>query len=324
MLRVSNIVTIVIPNYNNIELLKKTMDSIYRNYYDIQTIVVDNNSKDDISNVVKLYKNVKLLKLDKNYGFAKAVNEGIKSSETEFVILLNNDIEVETGFIENLLDVINKDEKVFSVSSKMIQYHDRTKIDDAGDEYTILGYTIKRGNDEFINCYDKDKEVFSSCAGAAIYRKKVFDEIGFFDESFFAYMEDVDIGFRARIYGYKNMYCSNAIVYHIGSATTGSKYNSFKVRLAARNNIYVVYKNMPLLMILLNLPFLLTGFLIKAVFFAAKGFGKDYSIGLLDGFKGLKDIKKIKFKSKNLIKYIKIQMMMIWNTFYYLILKIIK
>ncbi|MCX7884025.1 MAG: glycosyltransferase, partial [Caloramator sp.] len=135
----SNIVTIIIPNYNNIELLKKTLNSIYKYYNDIKTIVVDNNSKEDVQKIIKCFKNVEFIKLDKNYGFAKAVNEGIKSSDSEFVVLLNNDVEVEKGWLENLLALIKKDEKIFSVSSKMIQYNDRTKIDDAGDEYTILG-----------------------------------------------------------------------------------------------------------------------------------------------------------------------------------------
>lgn len=318
----SNIVTIIIPNYNNIELLKKTLNSIYKYYNDTKTIVVDNNSKEDVQKIIKCFDNVELINLDKNYGFAKAVNEGIKLSNSEFVVLLNNDVEVEKGWLESLLDLIKNDEKIFSVSSKMIQYNDRTKIDDAGDEYTILGYTIKRGNNEYTHNFNTDKEIFSSCAGAAIYRKKIFDKIGYFDEEFFAYMEDVDIGFRARIYGYKNMYCSSAVVYHIGSATTGSKYNSFKVRTAARNNIFLIYKNMPILMLLLNLPFLILGFLIKTLFFILKGYGKDYIKGLFDGLKGIKRIKKIKFNSKNTLNYIKIELKMIYNTFYYPVLKL--
>ncbi|MCX7884321.1 MAG: glycosyltransferase family 2 protein, partial [Caloramator sp.] len=196
------------------------------------------------------------------------------------------------------------------------------KIDDAGDEYTILGYTIKRGNNEYIHNFNTDKEIFSSCAGAAIYRKKIFDKIGYFDEEFFAYMEDVDIGFRAGIYGYKNMYCSSAIVYHIGSATTGSRYNGFKVRTAARNNIFLIYKNMPFLMLLLNLPFLILGFLIKTLFFILKGYGKDYIKGLSDGFKGIKSIEKVKFSPENILNYIKIEFRIIYNTFYYPVLKL--
>ena len=115
--------------------------------------------------------------------------------------------------------------------------------------------------------YTKDDTVFTACAGAAIYRRSVFDEIGFFDESHFAYLEDIDIGYRAMIYGYKNCFCSSALVYHVGSGTSGSKYNTFKVKLSARNSVWLNYKNMPLLQLILNFLPLLLGYLVKYLFF---------------------------------------------------------
>ena len=174
--------------------------------------------------------------------------------------MLNNDTVAKENWLEELVKCIQKDKKVFSVCSKMIMYNETDIIDDAGDEYNLLGWTLKRGDGQPISSYNKIEEVFSSCAGAAIYRRSILDEIGYFDEHFFAYMEDVDISYRAKIHGYKNIYCANAQIYHIGSATSGSKYNPFKVKLAARNNVYVPYKNMPILQILINLPFLALGF----------------------------------------------------------------
>ncbi len=115
---------------------------------------------------------------------------------------------------------------------------------------------------------------FTSCAGAAIYRKKIFEKIGYFDEEHFAYLEDIDVGYRARINGYENWYAPKAIVYHIGSGTSGSRYNHFKTRYSSRNNIYLIYKNMPFLQILLNLPFLILGFGMKILFFTQKRNGK--------------------------------------------------
>ncbi len=105
----------------------------------------------------------------------------------------------------------------------MVQYQNRDKIDDAGDEYTILGWTKRVGYNKSSNNYNHQREIFSACAGAAIYRKSVFDKIGLFDENFFAYMEDVDISYRARIHGYKCIYCPEAVVYHRGSGTSGSQ-----------------------------------------------------------------------------------------------------
>lgn len=316
-------ISIIIPNYNGRNYISACLDSLFKqSLIPFEIIVVDNASKDESLKIVERYKDVRLIKLDKNYGFSKAVNKGIKAAKGDYVVLLNNDTEVDKDWLLELVNCIEKDDKIFSCSSKMLRYHERDKIDDAGDEYNILGWAYKRGDGASIEKYNSNEPVFSSCAGAAIYRKKVFEEIGYFDENFFAYMEDVDVSYRAKIKGYKNVYCSRAIVYHIGSATSGSKYNSFKVRLAARNNIYVVYKNMPFIQLVINLPFLLLGFLIKGVFFGLKGFGKDYFNGIIDGFKGLKNIKKTKFKFKNLKNYIAIEIKMIINTFKYVFKKI--
>ena len=103
-----------------------------------------------------------------------------------------------------------------------------------------MGLCKRKGKD--IHTYEKEEKIFASCAGAAIYRKKIFDELGYFDEEHFAYLEDMDVGYRARIYGYENWYAPDAMVYHVGSGTSGSRYNQFKIRYSSRNNIYLIYK----------------------------------------------------------------------------------
>lgn len=316
-------ISIIIPNYNGFNYLSRCLNSLSSQDFDsFEVIIVENASKDESIRIIEKYKDVRLIKLDKNYGFSKAVNQGIKIAKGDYVVLLNNDTEVNENWLLELKNCIEKDEKIFSCSSKMLRYNEREKIDDAGDEYNLFGWAHKRGDGALKDKYNKDCYVFSSCGGAAIYRKKVFDEIGYFDDNFFAYMEDVELCYRAKINGYKNVYCSKAIVYHIGSATSGSKYNSFKVRLAARNNIYVIYKNMPFIQFVINLPFLLLGFLIKGVFFSIKGFGKDYFSGIVEGFKGLKKLTKTKFKLKNIKNYFGIQFEMIINAFKYVFEKI--
>lgn len=309
--------SIIIPNYNGKKYIKTCIDSLYNQtikFYEI--IIIDNNSQDGSYDYIeKEYPNVKPIKLEKNYGFSKAVNEGIKASKGEFVILLNNDTEVKGDWLEKLLNCIEKDEKIFSCCSKMIRYNEKEKIDDAGDEYTVLGWAHKCGDGANIDKYSKDRQIFSSCAGAAIYRKEVFNEIGYFDENFFAYLEDVDVSYRANIYGYKNIYCSGAKVYHIGSGTTGSRYNAFKVRLSVRNNIYLIYKNMPLIQLTINILFLLIGWFVKLLFFKKQGYGKEYIEGTLEALKTLNDIKRIKFKWKNTFNYINIEYKLIVNVF---------
>lgn len=313
-------VSIVIPNYNAFELLKKCIISIKeKTKEEIEIIIVDNASKDLDMDYINNLENVKFIYLDKNYGFSKAVNEGILNSNSEYIILLNNDTEIEFGFVEKLLEQIKSDEHIFSVSSKMIDYRNRKIIDDAGDEYSIVGWTKKVGNGKSIDKFVKPRKIFSSCAGAAIYRKRIFEEIGYFDESFFAYLEDVDICYRANINGYKNVFCPDAIVYHVGSATSGSKHNDFKVKLSARNNIYLVVKNMPILQLILNVPFLCIGFFVKYLFFLKKGLGKSYLLGIKEALLSIKKIQKPKFKFKNIINYLIIELRLIANLFLYFI-----
>lgn len=315
-------ITIVIPNYNGNKYLRDCLESIYKQTYtDYEIIIIDNGSTDGSYEWLSVYKDIIFQQLDKNYGFSRAVNEGIKFAKGEYVLLLNNDTEICQGFLEALLEVMEKDQKIFGVSSKMIQYHDKTLIDDAGDEYTVVGWGYKRGDGNSINDFTKEERVFSACAGAALYRKEVFDKIGYFDENFFAYMEDVDISYRANIYGYKNMYAPEAKVYHIGSATSGGRYNSFKIKLSARNNVYVPYKNMPLLQLVVNAPCLLVGYVIKQRVFAKKGFGKEYKEGLIEGFKTLKQIKKLPFSFRNIPYYCYIEWLLIKNTFKYIATK---
>ncbi len=171
-----------------------------------------------------------------------------------------------------------------------------------------------RGVGRSVNLYQKSCRVFSACAGAAIYRRAVFDEIGLFDELHFAYLEDIDVGWRAKLYGYDNVYCPDAAVYHVGSGTSGSRYNSFKVRLAARNCIYLNYKNMPGWQILLNAPFLLAGIFVKYLFFVKNGFGGDYVSGLKEGIRTRKQCRRVPGLLKRFGAELKVQFEMICGT----------
>ena len=145
----------------------------------------------------------------------------------------------------------------------------------------------------------------------------MFEKIGYFDEMHFAYLEDIDVGYRARIAGYANMYCPTAVVYHVGSGTSGSKYNSFKVRLAARNNVYLNYKNMPLLQLVLNAIPIAVGMAVKLGFFKKIGFGREYAQGVREGFSTAGKCRKVRFQWKNLWNYVGIQIELIWGTAVY-------
>ncbi len=312
-------ISIVIPNYNGNKYLPKCLKSISRQTYkDYEVIIIDNASTDGSYEWIKDYPDIEFQVLEKNYGFSIAVNCGIQKAKGEYVLLLNNDTELFEDFLEKILRAIEKDNKVFAVSSKMIQYHHQDLIDDAGDEYTVVGWGHKRGDGAPIDTYMKPKRVFSACAGAALYRKEVFEQIGCFDEAFFAYLEDMDICYRANIFGYKNIYYPEAKVYHIGSATSGGKYSDFKIKLSGRNNIYVIYKNMPLLQLLINLPCLLVGYWIKQWVFKRRGYPTAFKEGTWEGLKTLKKVKKIPFKFRHIPYYLYIEWVLIRNIFVYM------
>ena len=143
----------------------------------------------------------------------------------------------------------------------------------------------------------------------------VLKQSGVMDEKHFAYLEDLDLGYRARIAGYRNRYIPDAKVYHVGSETTGSRYNEKKVFLAARNSMFVIYKNMPLLQFLINLPFLFAGVLVKWLFFCKKGFGRRYLEGIAEGIGQCRTCRKVRFKVGNLRNYVKIEWELITNIF---------
>lgn len=304
--------TVVIPNYNGIKYMDDCLASLYRGVVVPEIIVVDNHSGDGSPEMVKeKYPKVRLIVFTENRGFSAAVNVGIKAADTEYVLLLNNDTVADERMVMELEKALEEDPGAFSAGAKMISLYAPERLDGAGDFYCALGWAFARGKDKPRDLFSKPGRIFSACGGAALYRRKLFDNVGYFDENHFAYLEDIDLGYRANIYGYHNIYAPEAEVFHAGSAVSGSRHNAFKVSLSARNSIYLIYKNMPFFQVLLNLPFLIAGYLVKGFFFTLKGMGGIYFKGVLKGIKlsfskeGRE--KKVRFSNKNLKNYVWIQ-----------------
>ena len=314
--------TIIIPNYNGIKYMENCLISLAEE--PARVIVVDNGSVDGSREVVKeKFPAVRVVALDKNYGFCGAVNRGIAESRkdnTTYVILLNNDTVVEPGFVRALERALDGDKRIFSGAARMVNMQRPELIDDAGDYYCALGWAFAAGKDKPAADYGRTREIFSACGGACIYRRSILAKIGLLDENHFAYLEDVDLGYRAKIHGYRNLYVPEAVVRHAGSGVSGSRHNAFKVELSAKNSVYLVYKNMPLLQILLNLPFLLAGFLIKTLFFLKKGLGKSWLQGTKKGLQlccsPQGQANKVTFSAKRLPAYARIQWEL-WRNLWY-------
>ena len=317
-------VTVVVPNYNGIKYIEACLDSLREQTFgDFKCVVVDNGSSDGSSGIVERdYPEVRLIEMGSNTGFTGAVNAGIdyaKRAGSEYVILLNNDTESDPDFIRKLVREMEKDKRIFSAQAKLLKMNDESKADDTGDFYCALGWGYARGSGKDEKRYAKKTGIFFSCGGAAIYRMSVIEEIGAFDDSMFAYLEDCDIGWRARTRGYRNIFVPEARVKHAGSASSGSRHNEFKVSHSAPNSIYIIRKNMPLLQILINIVFLFAGFLIKLLFFAAKGYGKTYLDGIKRGFamsfKDTANCRKNTFRTEYVRHYIAIQLELWVNMF---------
>ena len=310
-------VSVITPNYNGEKFLEDYFSSLNRDSECIGEVIIVDNGSDDSS--IEFIENnsfefpVVLIRNNENRGFAKAVNQGILKAKYDYVFLLNNDTEIEKGSIRPMLELFEED--IFSIQAKMLKADDRNLIDDAGDEYNLLGWTKKLGENQPSDSYGEVLEIFSSCAGAAVYRKDLLIELGLFDGEYFAYMEDVDLALRSQIRNYRSLMCPEAAVYHIGSATSGSRYNEFKVRIAARNNVWTIYKNFPTYLKIINFLFIFSGFLIKYIFFLKKGFGKHYLEGVREGLNTRFNVKKVDFKDTH---YLRLEYKLIINTLKFL------
>ena len=241
-------VTVVIPNWNGRELLEVVLPGLAaQRYRDFRTLVVDNGSSDgSVEYLRETWPDVDVLALPSNVGFAPAVNHGIAASrDSELVALLNNDMELEPDWLGALVAALDAEPRAGSATSKLIDFHDRRLLDGAGDELRWSGVCVRRGQglpDD--GSFDEPREVFSACAGAALYRRAAFDDVGVFDEDFFAYLEDVDWGLRARLRGWGCRYAPDSVAYHMGGATT-RRQSDLEIYLNRRNQLALILKNFP-------------------------------------------------------------------------------
>jgi GT2 family glycosyltransferase len=246
-------VDIVIPNFNGRHLLADCLHSIrLQTYSHWRVTVVDNGSSDgSVQFLQEEFPEVYSIALPENTGFSAAVNTGIRAGSRALVFLLNNDTELAEDCLQRLVEAGENLPQYAYFAPKMLNYHQREFLDGAGEGYLRGGAGYRLGTMERdTEPYDCPRPVFGACGGAALYRRQLFDDVGFFDEDFFAYLEDVDFNLRASRAGKYCYYVPEAIVYHIGSATTGSKFNSLTIKLSTRNSFYILAKNYPFFLLI--------------------------------------------------------------------------
>lgn len=243
-------VSVVIPSWNGRAWLDVVLPSLERQRFrDFEAIVVDNGSSDgSVEHLRERWPWAQVVALAHNVGFAAGVNRGIESARGEYVALVNNDMELHEDFLGALVAGLDSEPAAASVTAKMLDLEARDLIDGAGDVLRWSGVVMPRGRGERDDGqYDIPAEVFSACGGAALYRRAALDEVGPFDEAFFAQMEDVDWGLRARLLGYGCRYVPGAIAYHKGSASMRGegRPDPWFWGLAVRNCIWMWAKGYP-------------------------------------------------------------------------------
>ncbi len=243
----SRTITVVIPTYNGIKYIPDCLDSLKGQLRrPDEIIVVDDGSTDETASLIaRSYPEVRLIRLESNRGFATAINEGIRRCQTDHIALLNNDARAEPQWLSELARTLDEQPSTGSCSSKMLFANRPDIVNSIGIGFTRagtafdVGYGQKDGEK-----FNYPRPIFGACAGAALYRRKLFQDVGLFDEDLFMWYEDADLSFRAQLAGYRCLYVPTARVYHVGGGTA-SPADRLHVHYCSRNQILILAKNLP-------------------------------------------------------------------------------
>ena len=251
-------VLVVIVNYNSGGLLVRSAEGIMRQTFtDFRLIIVDNASNDDsIAALGNSHPEIEVLSAGANLGFAAANNLAVRTvSGSRWIALLNPDAFPEPAWLQKLVDAARDNPDIAAFASRTVDARDTTLLDGAGDAYHISGRYWRRG----YHCaaryrYEQREEIFAACAAAALYSRVAWEQVGGMDEDFFCYGEDVDLGFKLQLAGYRCLYVPTAVAHHYGSAVTGER-SDFSTYHGQRNLVWVYVKNMPAMLFWPLLPY---------------------------------------------------------------------
>ena len=281
-------ISVIIPTWNRRELLQRCLGSLERQTVSCPLVVVDNGSVDGTPEMVEAsFPEVRMIRCPANLGFSRAVNLGIRETDTPYLALLNNDTEADPGWIESGLSALTSLADYGFFASRMVNYFNRDLLDSAGDCYSRTGLPYKRGFGHRSDQFPQREEVLGASAGAAFYRRKLFDTIGLFDEGYRLYLEDVELSLRAQLHGFRCLYLPEAVVYHIEAASDPSRVVGMEETPAyySPDRVYWITRNRWQLMLTYQpcrySPLLAFGW-IKSFFYhlLKAGFTRDFLRGL--------------------------------------------
>lgn len=288
------LLSLIIVSWNSEKHLPRCLESISnQTFRDFETILVDNGSSDNsIDRLEKEYThlNIRVERLRKNIGFAAGNNIGARMAHGKWIVLLNADAFPTPEWLAELVAASEAHPEFATFSSRQVQAGNGGLLDGAGDAYHVSGMAWRIGLGYPSQKYGLEtKEIFSPCAAAAMYLREAFWEVGGFDEDFFSYFEDVDLGFRLQLRGYRCLYVPQAEVEHIGSSTFGER-SDFAFYHSHRNLVWTYVKNMPPKLFWLHLPEHVAANLIYVLYYALRGRGKILMKAKFDALIGLAKI----------------------------------
>lgn len=264
--RPDNLLTVAVATYNGRELLEIALPSLARqSFRDFRVLIVDDASTDDtVDWLCEHWPETEVVVNEQNQGAAAALNACLRLSTTQLVGLFNNDIELDPRCLEELVAAMDEHTRAGWACAKLIDFHRRDLIDGAGDIFSWLATAERRGHGHRDRGqYDRPEAIFGACGAAVVYRRSALEEVGPFDEDFYALFEDVDWDLRAHLAGFDCRYVPSAVVYHMGGATLGSGLSDFICYQQWRNTIWIIAKDLPAEALLRHAPQLLLGQLVS-------------------------------------------------------------
>jgi GT2 family glycosyltransferase len=251
-------VTIAIPSLHRPDLTARCLEFLQRQRLpaeEWEAVIIENEARPESILPNPLPANTTRIELPDNQGTTGSINRAVAATQSRYVLLLNNDVELEPDFLPKLVQALDADPQLGFATGKLLRATQRTHLDGAGDAMLMAGAAYRLGHgDRDQGQYDRPMPILSGCGAAVLYRREVLELCGGLDEDFFAYLDDLDLALRAQLLGYSGLYVPSAIGYHVGSATLGEKLHPRLIELLTRNQISLLGKNYPRSVLLRLLP----------------------------------------------------------------------
>lgn len=284
-------VAAVIVNFNGRGLVEPCLDSIFdQQVVPDEVVVVDNHSSDGSpEDIARLYPSVRLLRPGRNLGYAAGCNLGLRETSSDLVAILNNDVVLDSAWLSTLLEQVEVPWTFWA--SRILFLNRREIVDSAGDGMAVVGAGYKTGHGEAAARHVDPREVFGPCAAAALYDRRLLEDVGGFDEDFFLVYEDADLSMRARLRGHRCLYVPEAVAFHHVNQSIGSLSSTY-VYYGHRNSEILFWKNMPASLLALYLPERLAFDLLSFAFFTLQGRGSDFLRAKIDCLRQIGQIRR--------------------------------